>query len=636
MRPEETSSKLERLEGEELEELIEGDAPLPYAQTQSVDAVLEEQVEVEVDLETSQRRLPAAAQAAASGPVAAEDEPTAAQGQAVPASDPVLQRTGPGRQARVTGNRSRGGAEPSAGSPAPERKRRSRKLDDSVEEYLGNILGSYRIISLLGSGGMGRVFLAEHVVLGRKVALKLLRPEYAVKRDAVNRFFQEARAVNNIRHENIVDVTDLVELESGETFIIMELLEGQDLSDVMKSGDGPLAIPFALQIALQVCDGLQAAHRAGIIHRDMKPDNVYVLKDRTRACFVKLLDFGVAKLQGQAEVFNSWQTAAGSVIGTPAYMSPEQATGIPVDARSDIYSLGAILYELFTGHPVFRARSFGEYVVKHMNDLPVPPRELEGAPRLPVALERVILRCLEKHPDKRFQSVVELRASLEEAVTRADTPAESAPAPVGEVRRGRRGLMLALAGTVVLGLALLAFWVTSGIPLDEVLPQRGSGAASGPEPAPTPRTSVVPPRTPVAESTEASTKPKVEPTATQLAARITVHSEPSGADVFRVGEHKSLGRTPVVLQLPNPGERISLVLRRDGYLETVETVQVADNMVVSVALKARPKGSAERRAKGSARGRGRGKVKEPRGAAPTKGTGPRGPITPEDVVDPFD
>ncbi|MBA2542684.1 MAG: serine/threonine protein kinase [Deltaproteobacteria bacterium] len=276
-------------------------------------------------------------------------------------------------------------------------------------DHLGQILGSYKILDLLGKGGMGYVFRAEHVKLGREVALKLLRSDYAKRRDAVARFFQEARTVNRVRHRNIVDVTDFVELDDGTTFIIMELLGGVSLGKWARSG---VDLPRALAVLVQICDGLGAAHNVGVVHRDLKPDNIIVVPTSDGAELAKLLDFGVAKLLNRDDEDVGFQTAAGSVIGTPAYMSPEQAGGMLIDARSDIYSLGAIMYELFCGQPMFRGRSFGEYVRKHLTEMPTPPRQTGGGAMLEPRLEVLIMKCLEKDPGQRFGHILELRDAL--------------------------------------------------------------------------------------------------------------------------------------------------------------------------------------------------------------------------------
>ena len=301
----------------------------------------------------------------------------------------------PAKNSRVSGSRSR--------PPPPPANA------DDPELRLGAQLGSYQVIELLGKGGMGYVYRAEHVKLGREVALKLLRSDYARRRDAVARFFQEARTVNRVRHRNIVDVTDFVELEDGTTFIIMELLSGVSLGKWARSG---IDLPRALAVLVQICDGLGAAHAVGVIHRDLKPDNVIVVPTSDGAELVKLLDFGVAKLLNRDDEDVGFQTQAGSVIGTPAYMSPEQAGGMAIDHRSDLYSLGAIMYELFCGQPMFRGRSFGEYVRKHLTEMPVRPRATAGGKDLDVRLEALILKCLEKEPAQRFGHILELRDGL--------------------------------------------------------------------------------------------------------------------------------------------------------------------------------------------------------------------------------
>ena len=310
---------------------------------------------------------------------------------------------------------------------------------DDPDDYRGAVLGSYRVLELLGKGGMGYVYRAEHVKLGREVALKLLRSDYASRRDAVARFFQEARTVNRVRHRNIVDVTDFVELDDGTTYIIMELLTGTSLGTWARTG---IDLPRALAVLVQICDGLGAAHQVGVVHRDLKPDNVIVVPTSDGAELVKLLDFGVAKLLNRDDEDVGFETAAGSVIGTPAYMSPEQAGGMVVDARSDIYSLGAIMYELFCGEPMFRGRSFGEYVRKHLTEVPTAPRHTPGGGAIDPALEAVILRCLEKDPDLRFAHILELRDALLAMLGHMDTAPPMIARPAGVSRPAMRAPLL--------------------------------------------------------------------------------------------------------------------------------------------------------------------------------------------------
>jgi len=298
---------------------------------------------------------------------------------------------------------------PAPSSPRSQTRPPPVPRGDESDERIGSILGNYKVAELLGKGGMGFVYRAEHTKLGREVALKLLRNDYAKRKDAVARFIQEARTVNRIRHRNIVDVPDILELEDGTTCIVMEFLRGQSLGKWARTG---IDMPRALAVLVQICDGLAAAHAVNIVHRDLKPDNVIVVPTSDGAELVKLLDFGVAKLLNRDDEDIGFQTAAGSVIGTPAYMSPEQAGGMAIDGRSDIYSLGAIMYELFCGQPMFRGRSFGEYVRKHLTELPVRPRLTQAGAQMDERLEAVILKALEKDPNVRFQHVLELRDAL--------------------------------------------------------------------------------------------------------------------------------------------------------------------------------------------------------------------------------
>ncbi len=315
----------------------------------------------------------------------------------------------PGARGRRTGSPSTGAH--ALGSSDGSRRVRQRPRNRRPEERVGELLGNYKILDLLGRGGMGCVYRAEHVKLGRRVALKLLRDDHAQRRDAVGRFFQEARSVNRIRHRNIVDVTDFVELPDGTTFLVMELLEGVSLGKLLRSGE--VGGARALALLIQICDGLSAAHAMGIVHRDLKPDNIFVVPTGDGADLIKLLDFGVAKLLWREDDEQlPVETAAGAVVGTPTYMSPEQAGGLPVDARSDIYSLGAIMYEMFTGQPLFRGKSFGEFVRKHLAEQPVPPSQTAGGRHIDDRLEAIILRCLSKEPHDRYPDIETLKDDL--------------------------------------------------------------------------------------------------------------------------------------------------------------------------------------------------------------------------------
>jgi serine/threonine protein kinase len=351
------------------------------------------------------------------------------------------------------------------GKPAPPPRPRRGDGGEPVD-YVGSVLGSYRVVELLGKGGMGYVYRAEHVKLGREVALKLLRSDYASRRDAVTRFFQEARTVNRVRHRNIVDVTDFVELDDGTTYIVMELLTGTSLGAWAQCG---VDLARAIAVLVQICDGLAAAHQVGVVHRDLKPDNVVVVPTPDGGELAKLLDFGVAKLLNRDDEDVGFQTAAGSVIGTPAYMSPEQAGGMVIDARSDIYSLGAIMYELFTGQPMFRGRSFGEYVRKHLTEMPVPPHETPGGAGIDPRIEALILRCIDKDPDQRFAQIAELREALLHLLSECDAAAGLYPPSTGAISSsGPRALRTPLPP------------IASVLPLPPPISQSAPGAPDAP------------------------------------------------------------------------------------------------------------------------------------------------------------
>lgn len=279
--------------------------------------------------------------------------------------------------------------------------------DAGDDVLLGSTLGSYRVTALIGRGGMGLVYRAVHPTIGSRVAVKVLTRECAADRTLVERFFAEARAVNLIRHDNIVSVLDLASLPDGRPFIVMELLEGRPLSTLIERS-GPLPLGAAITIVSELLDGLSAAHDKGIVHRDLKPDNVYI----TRSGRVKVVDFGIAKLRPEQGGVSD-ATRTGSLMGTPFYMSPEQAVGAPVDARSDLYAVGVILFEMVTGQRPFSARNLYELLKAHVEAMPLAPRVLRAD--IPEQLETVLLHALQKDPGYRYQSARDFKAGLLQA-----------------------------------------------------------------------------------------------------------------------------------------------------------------------------------------------------------------------------
>ncbi|MCA9631940.1 MAG: protein kinase [Myxococcales bacterium] len=278
------------------------------------------------------------------------------------------------------------------------------------------IAGRYRVVKRLGEGGMGEVYLAMHEAIEKKVALKVLRPEYSAKADIVTRFQQEAISASRIKHPNVLEIFDFGQLDSGAFYLAMEFLEGHDLADelqrvvVLGPQDG-------IRIALQICRALSAAHGKGVVHRDMKPENVFLQRVADGEEIVKIVDFGIAQLRTNEEAEKQQPTRrrltkTGMIFGTPEYMSPEQAAGKKADQRVDIYATGIILYEMFTGAVPFTGETFMAVLAAHLNDDPPPMRMIAPDLQISQELEQVIMRALAKKPEERFQSMNEMAQAL--------------------------------------------------------------------------------------------------------------------------------------------------------------------------------------------------------------------------------
>ncbi len=272
----------------------------------------------------------------------------------------------------------------------------------------GQVLGDrYRLVRLVASGGMGDVYEAEHIYIHKRVALKLLRPELARDQDAVQRLHREAQATSAIGHANIVKIEDFGYADDGLVFLAMEWIEGETLDKLIERG--PVDMAEGLEIVHQVCKALAAAHAAGVVHRDLKPPNIFVLRDDTGALHIKVVDFGIAKLLFD----DAGITQTGMIVGTPHYMAPEQGQGEAVDHRADIYSIGIILYEIAVGEVPFNSSEFFAVLHDHAITKPTSPSQARPGRGVTPVLEALIMRCLEKEPKDRFQDMVELQNAID-------------------------------------------------------------------------------------------------------------------------------------------------------------------------------------------------------------------------------
>ena len=446
------------------------------------------------------------------------------------------------------------------------------EADDSTRaSRLGHVIGNYRLLRVLGEGGVGTVYEAEHIRLGRRVALKLLHPD-VVDSEVVTRFFNEARAVNEIRHANIIEVEDFVTTPTGEHYMLMELLKGEDLRTVM-GREGKLDPDRVSQIGQQIASALAAVHRVNIVHRDLKPDNVFVIQ-RDGAEMSKLLDFGVAKFTEDGNGL----TRAGMTMGTPQYMAPEQiVAGKEVGTASDIYALGIVMYELLTGVTPFGGANVAAILRAHVSEAVVPPSIRRGEP-LPSVLEAVVMKCLEKEVEDRFATADELAAALRadepvklsgrreiraatqsgrhvaaRATTlthRAQSEPHAEPAAQLAVRRPRRVMQMLPAFAMAAAAAMIHFWPHGESATANAAPVATVHVETTARPDPAPPT---PPSAPA----------EIE---------LTLTSKPDGATLFRGAAREPLGKAPVTIKLPMSSEPVVLIATFADGREVTETI----------------------------------------------------------------
>jgi eukaryotic-like serine/threonine-protein kinase len=316
------------------------------------------------------------------------------------------------------------------------------------DPMLGQVMGGkYRVVRLLGEGGMGAVYEGEQQLgtTKRKVAVKTLHPHLSRDEKVKARFEREVGTVAELQHPNTIQVYDFGATPDGILYIVMEFLEGKSLADLLEKG-GAMAPERVKHIMEQVCGSLEEAHTRGIVHRDLKPDNVVLVERAGKKDFVKVLDFGIAKRSKEEDKNEQKLTQQGMVLGTPPYMSPEQFTGRPIDARSDIYSLAVMAYEMLTGRLPFQAETAWEWATQHMTQPPIPMESLPEGQRVPAPMRNAVARSLAKSPDERFQTVQDFSAAFSGAVpVREATAPLAAPPSLPERQRTELGQPLDVA-----------------------------------------------------------------------------------------------------------------------------------------------------------------------------------------------
>jgi serine/threonine-protein kinase len=452
---------------------------------------------------------------------------------------------------------------------------------------INTTVGNYRVTKLLGEGGMGAVYLGEHPVIGRKVAIKVLHTALAADKDIVARFFNEARAIHLIGHPNIVEILDFGQTPDGQPYFIMEFLTGEALSEIVSRG--AIAAPDVAHYADQMCRALSAAHAKGIVHRDLKPHNVQII-EKDGSPFVKILDFGVAKILAAPDGSQSVKTRTGSLMGTPIYMSPEQCKGAGLlDHRTDIYSLGVMIFEMLAGRPPFMAEGIGELFAKHM--LEEAPNVLDFAPQTPPSMAAAVMKSLNKELDDRFPSMEEFRKGLlgeiQVAATAGKAPgmAKRPAAASGTRPPNVATTMSPQAQSTTLSSA------TSEIDDELAPPKKKTGLVIGGGIALVAAAAIAfvvmnksgdAPKAPVA----AAPAPPVAPPAPPAKTTVTVRFEasPSGSHVFRKSDNKDLGAAPLDVKLPHNGPATDYILRKDGYKDFGVTADLSEDNTVHVAL----------------------------------------------------
>lgn len=516
---------------------------------------------------------------------------------------------------------------------------------------IGEVLGNYRITAQIGSGGMGIVYSAEHILLGKKAAIKVLKPERCKVPEIVERFFNEARAASMVKDPGIPEIFDYGRLPEGNAFLVMEMLEGLTLGQLLDQR-AKLNSGRSVSLARLIAGTLKATHAHGIIHRDLKPDNVFVVPDAAmpRGERIQILDFGIAKLQ-RNDFATKVQTETGRLMGTPYYMSPEQCRGAGyIDHRTDIYSLGCVIYQMISGRPPFYMQGSGEVLAAHIHLAPKPLSLLE--PSVPEALEELVMQILEKDADRRPQSMQCVMDRLNDLASfaGAETPEPSLAASVellgdtmddiptllpralipktttlesssgefttGESERGfdlpQRSRLRSAAAAAAVSVALAGgVW--------------GAWTAMNVEQPVTPEPMVVQakPLPPMIVRELVEVPEKI------IKVTLSLDSLPTGARVYRSSDGVEIGRTPLQVVVRQGTGKVTFLVRKSGFkVAEIEMLATEDQEnLVELSRKRRGKHSSDEASK------------EPDNSSIVKTDEPDKPDKPElgrdDAIDPF-
>lgn len=528
------------------------------------------------------------------------------------------------------------GSAADAGRPSERVTRPERRSQKAPDPLIGRVINDrFRIVSLIARGGMGKVYRAEQAPLGREVALKILNPNYSGDADPEfhKRFFLEASTCAKLTHPNTITIFDYGRTDDEVYYIAMELLKGRTLYRALRD-DGPMRAPQAMHVARQICRSLREAHALGMIHRDLKPANIFLVQHGDESDFVKVLDFGLVKDIGDT---GEDLTQTGLFMGSPKYISPEQIRGEGVDARTDIYALGVILYETICGKVPFDRPNSVNILMAHVHEAPPPILEANPAAEIPILLGEVVMKALEKEPDARFESMDEMLVALKHvaagsgpSITRgsdlrqsdvgsvgiagrfgasseappaiitgetgAEGPIASHPPPSFDFTivqtRSKLPTVIAIVGSLALALAALVALV----------------AGSGPDELPPPTTEQLP-GTPAPSGDPGPQEPPRPPVRTTM---VVLRSTPPGATV-NVGD-TAIGQTPTDVEWSGDdaelGRRVTFVFQLDGYRDySVTRVITRDRLEVAATLeeiRRAPRPSARRRRRGGRRTQDRG------------------------------